>query len=56
MKLSPLKDTKDSFLNQLDDVELTNSYFQQDSTIAHTARTAINCLEVFPGTVAKLIT
>jgi hypothetical protein len=33
------------FLNQLDDVALTNDYFQQDSVIA--ARTRINYLEEF---------
>jgi hypothetical protein len=33
------------FLNQLDDIELTNSYYQQDSATAHTARATINYLE-----------
>jgi hypothetical protein len=32
----------EQFLNQLDDVELTNRYFQQDSATAHAASTTIN--------------
>jgi hypothetical protein len=40
----------DPFLNQLDDIELTNGYYQQDSATAHTARATINYLEeFFPG-------
>jgi hypothetical protein len=32
----------EQFLNQLDDVELTNRYFQQDSATAHAASATIN--------------
>jgi hypothetical protein len=37
----------EQFLNQLDDVELTNRYFQQDSAAAHAASATINYLEKF---------
>jgi hypothetical protein len=35
------------FVNQLDDVQLTNDYFRQDTATAHTSRTTINYLVVF---------
>jgi hypothetical protein len=43
------------FINQLDDVEVTHSYFQQDSAIAHTVETTSHYFEVIDecGTVAK---
>jgi hypothetical protein len=47
MKLFTLKDPKDPFINQQDDVELTNDHFQQDSARAHTATTTIHYLEEF---------
>jgi hypothetical protein len=37
------------FINQLDDAELTNGCFQQDSTTAHAARTKLILEEFFPG-------
>jgi hypothetical protein len=37
----------EQFSNQLDDVELTNRYFQQDSATAHAASATINYLEEF---------
>lgn len=37
----------ESFINQLDDIELTSGYFQQDSATAHTAQITINYLHQF---------
>lgn len=37
----------DNFLNQLDDVELTTGYFQQDGATAHTSRETLLYLEQF---------
>lgn len=39
----------DTFLNQLDDIELTTGYFQQDGASAHTARETLAYLEEFFG-------
>jgi hypothetical protein len=43
------------FINQLDDVEVTHSYFQQDSAIAHTVETTSHYFEVIDecGTLTK---
>jgi hypothetical protein len=35
----------ESFMNQLEETEVTNGTFQQDLSTAHTARTTINYLE-----------
>lgn len=42
----------DVFLNELDDIELTTGFFQQDGATAHTARETIAYLEqFFPGRI-----